>query len=301
MSDLFASLVDRALDRAPVVQRRQPTLFERGPDSSFDEEGREHSSRLEEEEIDPKRKPAVDEQKNFVNEPSRLPRTSLLHVEPESQPVEARPARKIQRAENIASPSDRDTRAIEPVGIASRKDTARPVSPEESHHESRTPLVAEPQEITMTPVRSIETIVERRIEREIIKEPSTSHPTIKEVQTFTQPSPQQKPAQETESVRPPQPLKAEVKKLTPPKEHASVRRIVEPKASLRPEAPRNIRAASRAEPKQAPKEAQQPVIHVTIGRVEVRATSPAAKSRAAQPVGPRLSLDDYLRSRGERK
>lgn len=41
-----------------------------------------------------------------------------------------------------------------------------------------------------------------------------------------------------------------------------------------------------------------PTIQVTIGRIEVRATPPtAAPARAARPATPKLSLEDYLRSR----
>jgi hypothetical protein len=43
-----------------------------------------------------------------------------------------------------------------------------------------------------------------------------------------------------------------------------------------------------------------PTIHVTIGRVEVRAMPrPSDRRQAAPPKGPKLSLEDYLRSRGE--
>jgi hypothetical protein len=41
-----------------------------------------------------------------------------------------------------------------------------------------------------------------------------------------------------------------------------------------------------------------PAIHVTIGRVEVRAVPPAAPPpHPAQPTAPRVSLDEYLRGR----
>ena len=44
----------------------------------------------------------------------------------------------------------------------------------------------------------------------------------------------------------------------------------------------------------------EPTIQVTIGRVEVRAVSapPTLSSRASRPATPKLSLDDYLKSRG---
>jgi hypothetical protein len=41
----------------------------------------------------------------------------------------------------------------------------------------------------------------------------------------------------------------------------------------------------------------EPRIHVSIGRIEVRATTPTASTRAAKREAPILGLDDYLRQR----
>lgn len=47
-------------------------------------------------------------------------------------------------------------------------------------------------------------------------------------------------------------------------------------------------------------EDQETVVSVTIGRIDVRAVPPPAPARrAARPAGPRLSLADYLKQRGE--
>ena len=40
-----------------------------------------------------------------------------------------------------------------------------------------------------------------------------------------------------------------------------------------------------------------PTIHVTIGRIEVRATQPPAPVRRSAPTASTMSLEDYLRSR----
>jgi hypothetical protein len=75
--------------------------------------------------------------------------------------------------------------------------------------------------------------------------------------------------------------------------------------------PREKRSESRAiappiaaRPAQRPAvEPEPPVIHVSIGRIEVRAVAPAAPTpqRPRPPLEPRLSLDEYLRRRdGER-
>jgi hypothetical protein len=61
-------------------------------------------------------------------------------------------------------------------------------------------------------------------------------------------------------------------------------------------APEASRPAGAGEPPQA--QQPQPVIQVTIGRIEVRATPvSAALSRKATPAAPMTSLEDYLRQR----
>ena len=69
--------------------------------------------------------------------------------------------------------------------------------------------------------------------------------------------------------------------------------IVEPRVTPRTESPRPA-------PPPSPARSPEPVIQVTIGRIDVRATpetSPARKAHAAAPV---TGLDEYLRSRAKR-
>ena len=298
MSDLFASLVDRALDRAPVIQRRQPTLFEPIAPTSLGEQSQpETRSPLEEKETVVESRPSLDEQKHFVNNSSRLPQPSLGEEAELQQPVAARPVR---RRQNIPAPTnDRETDQLEPVTTASRKHAVKTADSDEPRRESRSPIVAT-NEITNTPAARIETIVERRVEREIIREFSADQPAIKEVPTLDQPNSQQpKSARENDGAQTKQPLTTEVKQLTTPKEAAPVKPLIQQKPPP-PRDPRPLsRAVARAQSRQLPSQPAPPVIHVTIGRVEVRATPPATnKSRASQPVGPRMSLEDYLRSQG---
>jgi hypothetical protein len=44
-----------------------------------------------------------------------------------------------------------------------------------------------------------------------------------------------------------------------------------------------------------------PTIHITIGRIEVRATPPPVSGAKSRPAAPVMSLDDYLRQRGGAK
>jgi hypothetical protein len=57
------------------------------------------------------------------------------------------------------------------------------------------------------------------------------------------------------------------------------------------------------EERAAESEPSETVVHVSIGRIEVRAAQPPAapEQRPARPSGPRLTLADYLKRREERR
>lgn len=301
MRDLFASLVDRALDRAPVVQRRQPTLFEPiAPTSLAEQSQPESRSPLEEKETVVESRPSRDAQKPFVNTSSRSPQPSLGEEAELRQPVAARRGPRLPDASQPVT--DQETGPARPVADASRRDSVKMLIPEEPRREFKDPFVPEPHQLTHTPAQTIETIVERRVEREIIKEHSTDQPALKEVHSVDQPTGRSKPAREHDGAEEKQPLKAEVKQPRTAKEQTIVKPLIQQKPPPRRDSPPVSRVLSRAEAKHSSKQSLPPVIHVTIGRVEVRATPPAAgKPRAPQPVGPKMSLEDYLRSRGEGK
>jgi hypothetical protein len=50
-------------------------------------------------------------------------------------------------------------------------------------------------------------------------------------------------------------------------------------------------------------EANEPVVQIHIGRIEVRAMTPPASPPASRPVpsGPKLSLDEYLHQREDKR
>lgn len=57
-------------------------------------------------------------------------------------------------------------------------------------------------------------------------------------------------------------------------------------------------AALSAEPREESSANRPPAIHVTIGRVEVRAVmAPAASPKVAAPAAPKISLEEYLKQR----
>jgi hypothetical protein len=53
----------------------------------------------------------------------------------------------------------------------------------------------------------------------------------------------------------------------------------------------------RADPQVRPREAAEPTIHVTIGRIDIQASGDTSAPRKSRETSPVMSLDDYLRSR----
>ena len=292
MSDLFTSLVDRTLARTPVLERRQPTLFEPAIDAALNEPSLQEKVNFVESE------PSATQSKQLSKNISPTPQPSSTREEPEAPALETR-HRPRRRVHDIPAPEDDlETTRLAPVSSAPAKDT-KVNRHEEPTRDVKPPLVAPPKPLTVTPERRLETIVEKTIEREVIKEQAPEGPAIKEIQTFTQPNLQQKPALRDERNSTEQPSKVEVKHLLPPKEATVIKPLAPKNPPPQRDIPPRMRAAARAEAKRR-SEPPPPIINVTIGRVEVRATTPAnGKTHAARPAAPRLTLEDYLRSRGK--
>ena len=287
MNDLFASLVDRSLARMPVLERRQPTLFEPALDAAVSAELQEKENFVESE---PPARPLKQSAKNPAPQPSSKP------DEPDAPALETRPARRPRGRETPAPEQDVVTTQLASVSAEPVKEP-KPSRPEEPVKPS---VIAAPKPLTLTPERTIETIVEKTIEREVIKEQATEDPAIKEIQTSVQQILQPQPSHRNEGKPAQQPPKVEVRHLPAPKEATPIKPLV-PKNPIRsqPTLPK-MRAVSRADSKR-PAAPLAPVINVTIGRVEVRATAPTtSKAQTARPAGPKLSLDDYLRSRARK-
>lgn len=70
-------------------------------------------------------------------------------------------------------------------------------------------------------------------------------------------------------------------------------------AALRPAVPvvAALRTAAATLPAVPAAPAPAPAVSIHIGRIELRATAPAAAERAARPAAPKLGLADYLRAR----
>lgn len=296
MTDFFTSLVDRALDRTPVLERRQPAFFEPLTQSAaaFGEKSSVGNvSPLQVSEIVVESTPVSNAP--VIKHVSRPPQSTSRREDPETQTADIQPSRP--RVHDVPRPQN-DPAEAQSAPLATLRET---------HVEQPTPdvtptVITKPQELTVAPLRTIETIVERRVEREIVTEQTTEKPAINEVQTFARPTPQLKTndvgdrtAEQKQSSKP------EVKSPRPSKEQTTIKPSTQKKSVARQDVMPNVRALPRFESRQVQNlPAPPPSIHVTIGRVEVRATPQATnKSRTAQRVGPKLSLEDYLRSRGE--
>ena len=296
MTDLFASLVDRALDRMPVLQRRQPTLFEPVATAAFSEKSKPGNvSTLDEQEMLVESSPRAQEQRHFNRNTAPQPSSRL--EESETETIEAPRARPRRVHESRQPQTDQDNDRSQPAALSSVKEQAiRPQAP--PSHEGPVE-VAKHKDLAIMPPREIETIVERRVEREIVKEHSTDKPAIKEVQTLSAPQSQSKPVRANHDVEPSQPSKAESKPVTP-KEQTILKPSIQNKPAPPTPTPRIVQAASRFKPNDNTPAPATPIINVTIGRVEVRATSQTPpKPQRVQPAGPKTSLEDYLRSRGK--
>lgn len=287
MNDLFASLVDRSFARTPVLERRQPTLFEPAIDAAFSE------PLLQEKESFVETQPPAAQSKQVFRNTTSFPQLSPALEEPEAPALETRRARQ-RRVRDIPPPEEHtETTHLAFAPAKPSKASAH----EEPTHDVKPPVVAAH---TPTPERTIKTIVEKTIEREVIKEQATEEPAIKEIQTFTQQNLQPQPSHRDAGTSTPQPSKLEVKHLPAPKDATPIKPMVPKSPPRYPTTPPKTRAASRADSKR-PAAPPAPIINVTIGRVEVRATAPTtSKTQTARLAGPKLSLDDYLRSRAEK-
>ncbi len=299
MNDLFTSLVDRTLARTPVLERRQPTLFEPAIDAAFSKPPiAGGAAGLQEKDNFVESEPSAAHSKQSFRNTAPSPQPSSMLEEPEAPALETRPARRRRVRDVPATEEEGETTRLAPVSSAPVKET-KASRHEEPTRDANPSVVSAPKPLTVTPERRIETIVEKTIEREVIKEQAPEGPAIKEVQTFMQPNLQEKLLQRAEGLSTEQPSKVEVKHLPPRKEATAIKPLAPKNPPPRRDIPPGTRAAARAEATRRPEPAG-PIINVTIGRVEVRATTTAnGKTQAARPAGPRLSLEDYLRSRGK--
>lgn len=309
--DFLSSLVDRTLDRMPVLQRRRPSLFEpsRGmmpldhaplepsrleseQEIIFEAEshGRERTvvesssttaSKLADESIRPPLSAANMESAQEARLRGATPTPPLLESE----------ARQRERKQSLASlPVERQ------VNPTASEETAR--------WSSRDREAAAATNFNAAPLRVIETIVEREVTKPQDDAPSERLPVERnQAPTANLPAP-------SLAVKPVV-IEANVPGQDDKKRHGSLseqkvesQTAIEPRRTVNKELPRpvagsRIPPSRRSQARAADTPPITPTIQVTIGRIEVRAAPPVSPPpRAARPATPKLSLEDYLRTRG---
>ena len=295
MTDFLANLVDRVFDRAPVLQRRRPSLFEPAGASAPGPPSDTAFPRIEDE---------YREAPSHVLQP-REPSIPAAHF---IQPREKEPPRRDQS--RVEDPTRVSRHVDEPSEPAGRFQPSRPTRSEPDPHSHRRTASARPEESGPRPgdinrPATVHTILERRVELTApvsLKEETGTRERIVAAPGLL-PSPISRSAPLVEPVRHQSRLPAEISPRSnqKPRESESHGILSEAdKTALRPALLALARETAlrhgnsrNGEPRPAP-----PPIHVTIGRLEIRATPPATPTRSTRAAGPRLSLDEYLRSRG---
>lgn len=284
--NLFASLVDRALGRAPVLQRRRPGLFE--PAGNAVLATRENPTDF------------LREEQSFAEAESPAPRLAkVTNTEPQDSQTKSQPASSNTSATVTPRATD--------VTLVEEKPAFKPVDREadERDDERRSLPIREqtltqhaPQQLSQkpspSPEPSLETIVETKPEPQVLQRPAEENP-FDEVDLIAD-APEQVQSSIVNNIVV---LRTIAQKQNP--DQIDEARLLKPVTQRRPTRQQMQRSAHARLPSEHPQmEAPaQPTINVTIGRVEVRASAPAKRADAARPSAPKLSLEEYLRGRSK--
>ena len=271
MNDFLSTLVDRALDRAPSLERRRPSLFERVPAARTLPRMQANPAELVDE------TEAVNDsgprERRFAPQPDLSPHVDPL---PESRgELRATAPPRQASAEQVAPAAPRErTLHIDQSGATTR------VAETTEHRVERE--IHEEHEVVL-----------RRVSTPVFAEPpvTSGRRQFSSSSHIAEPEKKQSAPEAGLATRPavrPVRLPAE---LAPARPLASV-----PSKPVR----RREQALANTRREAVAAEPQPPTtVQVTIGRIEIRATSAPAASPASavKQSGPRLKLDDYLRAR----
>lgn len=301
MADFFSSLIDRAFERAPVLQWRRPSRFEsaKGTASMPDDGLREITDPLPDDRVPLRTAHDRDDYASSI--PVTRPAAAQKNAEHGASNAQNGHAGSV--SDNPATPSvvRRDTRGDD-IAMPRHRGLSDPVPDEQSGPVHKPPA----------PVPSIihteKVVIERRVEKESVRvhvsPPVTADRAPRDATanrfgseaapvqirpTFVQVGPSAQPAKENSGKR-----EAKHDTAAAPRKSGRTAPAV-PAASVQPRLPpRPAMQAQKARALQGP-----PPIQVTIGRIEIRANAAtsASPARNTRPAGPRLSLEDYLRSR----
>jgi hypothetical protein len=293
MNNLLINLVDRAMERANLLQRRQPTLFEPVKDAAMTIRRDDVSDGLRVEEM--LAEPAI----SATAKPSIEIPSARLSRPPEDAPERQRPPSPEKLTPNTIDVRVTAARAqpgpvdAEPTVLVDQQDhsTIR----EESVPVHVTEPVPSDHAKTATHEHSVMTLIDSKLEAEVVfqnraREHQPKKKNLLEQAPETSPrSFANKAAAERSNVQ----IETRVRN--------DGNGLIKPQAQRRAptqETQRATRTRLRSEQHQQADQAI-PTINVTIGRVEVRATAPSRRVEPARPAGPKLSLEDYLRGRSK--
>jgi len=268
MNGFLERLVARAEQRAPMVERRQPGLFEpRAWDGAATAAAAGHSLEQDDGEQEAARAEGPSQYRLLHDPPSRVQQRDAAQPNTAGFRVTAVRQATPPSAANVDRSALHEARPREATSVGGPVTTSRSVP--------RAPAMVGPEPPLPTDT------TRRRL-------PPPSTPPLR-LQPDDTPRRARRPSV---AETPPRPVPHPA--ALPP-----LSRLVTPATVPAPARARAVRlaAAVKAPPPAAPPLLPAPV-QVTIGRVEVRAASPAPIARGgAQPAGPRLGLDEYLRQR----
>lgn len=287
--NLFASLVDRALGRAPVLQRRRPSLFE--PAGNAVLATRDNPTDF------------LREEQSFAEAKSSAGQETTTNVTI-THPDDSRTKSQLPSSNTTATVTPRAT----DITLVEEQPAFKPVERETDERDNARRNLAIREEQTLTqdapqqlsqkpapsPEPSLETIVETKREPQVLQKTADENP-FDEVDLVTD-APEQVQSSVVNNIVV---LRTIAQKQNP--DQIDEARLLKPVTQRRPARQQMQRPApprSHSQPVQLETPAQ-PTINVTIGRVEVRASAPAKRADSVRPAGPKLSLEEYLRGRSK--
>jgi hypothetical protein len=285
MTDYLTNLVDRALERVPVLERRRPARFEpvrsrAWPGGAVWAEEPTFEGAVQRYEVAPEAQESRTPQphlKSSAAKFSELPvdskreRRDALAFDAEA-PLSLGPGarRATKPAEAVTPDTQRRSASVEPIDPLHRADRTPVPNSVEPPRITPNPLKTRRMPSEAEDVTGLEPLARpRRSARSVVENPEAARPAGSSRGTPTLPS-------ESTLVRKPTVAASRSESVLPPS----------PKLARR-QAPRI--------PEMKP---VQTTVQVSIGRIEVRATTPmAAPHRSAQRETRKLKLEDYLKSR----
>jgi len=289
MSDFLSRLMDRALGEAPALNRRIPSLFERTPDPALRWGDGETRSDLHEEET-------VSDQSSSGIEPRRATAAPTAH------PVMSRRGARVEPARPAAA---EEAGGLEPI-------RAYALAPPAAGPVRRAGPVAGPDKTATPPARP-----DRHGAEPVSVPPLGKHPIVEEVPAAGAVAPavaradkqtdlpRAGPRQPVPEPAPRPLVRHRDSRARAPRAAGPLPLVASIRAALAPavSAPPSPQPRSPLPPALVPESHREspPAIQVTIGRIEVRAVPvPSGPSiHTSRPAGPRLTLEEYLRSRDE--